>query len=155
MKTLRASGLYINADVTIGENEYGSDVTVSLKLSRKDPEVIEALAPLQKLLQERAMSFVVGSAIDKRVAEGVRAKVKDATAKEKERLAKKKDAEVAAATKAAEARASQAEQDARWATDRTKRMEEDRDRYSEQLKNEREVIRQLRAELDAARQASA
>lgn len=77
MKTLRASGTRLQADVVIGSNQYGSDVAVHLTLDRKDPEVIEALDPLDALLRRRAFALVQESSdnleIQRRVAEKVAA----------------------------------------------------------------------------------
>ncbi len=87
IKTLRASGSQMRADVVVGSNQYGSDVTVSVSLSRNDPEVATALEPLTSLLSARAQSLLEDSAVERRVQERVRAEVKDRTAAERERIA--------------------------------------------------------------------
>ena len=62
IKTLRASGSYIQADVVIGCNKYGSDVTVAVKLSRTDPTVQEVMAPLIEFLVATAKDHVTSAA---------------------------------------------------------------------------------------------
>jgi hypothetical protein len=68
VKTLRASGTRLQSDVVVGKNEYGGDVTVHVTLDRKDPEVVETLAPIQKLLRDRALG-VLDRALEEEVVQ--------------------------------------------------------------------------------------
>ena len=78
IKTLRASGSQLQADVVIGCNRYGSDVAVQVRLERKDPQVEEALRPLLALLVDRAQAHIVDSAVEKRVHELVQERMAEA-----------------------------------------------------------------------------
>lgn len=68
MKTLRASALRIQSDVVVGRNQYGGDVTVAITLDRKDPDVVAALDPLDRLLRQRAFHHL-NEAIEERVVQ--------------------------------------------------------------------------------------
>lgn len=84
MKTLRASGSRLQADVVVGRNEYGSDVTVHVTLDRKDPALAEALLPIQRLLRDRALGV-----LDRALHEDViQQRVTEKLASERERIAK-------------------------------------------------------------------
>jgi hypothetical protein len=63
IKTLRASGSRMKADVAIGVNKYGGDVTVLVEVNRNDPEVAAALEPLTSLLSTRAQGTVDSEAL--------------------------------------------------------------------------------------------
>jgi len=84
MKTLRASGTRVQADVIVGSNQYGSDVTVHVTLERKDPEVTEALEPLARLLRQRAFAHlseaIEEAVVQRRVTEKVNAQRQQITA---------------------------------------------------------------------------
>ena len=77
MKTLRASGTKVQADVVVGSNQYGSDVSVKVTLDRKDVEVIEALEPLARLLRQRAFAHlneaIEEAVVQRRVTEKINA----------------------------------------------------------------------------------
>lgn len=82
MKTLRASGTRLQADVVVGKNEYGSDVTVAVTIDRKDPDLVEALAPIQKLLRDRALG-VLDRALENDVVDQ---RVREVISKEREQI---------------------------------------------------------------------
>lgn len=75
MKTLRASGTRVQAEVVVGANKWGSDVSVSVTLDRKDPEVEQALEPLARVLRQRAFAYlneaVEEAVVQRRVTEKV------------------------------------------------------------------------------------
>lgn len=84
MKTLRASGTRVLADVVIGKNQYGGDVTVQVTLDRKDDEVVQALSDLDALLRRRAFAYlneaVEEATVQRRVTEKVNAQRQQITA---------------------------------------------------------------------------
>lgn len=88
IKTLRASGSQLQADVVIGSNQWGSDVAVQVRLDRRDPELEAALAPLVFLLSARAEAFLEDAAVERRVQARVRIDVDRKVKSEKERLAR-------------------------------------------------------------------
>lgn len=128
IKTLRASGRRVQADVVIGSNQYGSDVTVLVTLDRTEPDLIEALAPLQKLLSERASSYLAASSSELEI----RTLVDQRVAKERERI--KTDVE-----RRLEGRIAQAE-----------RAAEDMRRLLEIQKDANTRLRERNRELEAA-----
>jgi hypothetical protein len=72
IKNLRASGSNLQADVVIGTNSYGSDVTVSLRVKRTEPGVQEALVQLDAALLAVANALVETSVNEKVVQQKVR-----------------------------------------------------------------------------------
>lgn len=88
IKTLRASGTAVLADVVIGKNDYGSDVTVAVRLTRKDAALTNALYPLEKLLKERALEHVTTAYSEQAVQAQVAARLAEQIEPARERIAK-------------------------------------------------------------------
>ena len=88
IKTLRASGSQLQADVVVGSNQYGSDVAVQVKLDRKDPELVAALEPLMTLLSTRAQGHLVDVHVEREVQQRVREQVSTRLSSERTRLTK-------------------------------------------------------------------
>jgi len=69
----------VTCEVVVGVNEYGSDVSMSISLSRKDPEVEDALVPLSDLATKHLLSHVTTSAtravVNKAVAEKLKVRL--------------------------------------------------------------------------------
>ncbi len=75
IKTLRASGSRLQADVVIGKNQYGSDVTVQLTVERTEPGVQEALVLLNEALVKVAEGMVDTAVHEQVVQQRVREQV--------------------------------------------------------------------------------
>lgn len=88
IKTLRASRSNLQADVVIGSNKYGSDVTVAVQLNRNEPAVAEALASLGALLLARAQEQVNTAANESLIQAEVRTRVESSIASERTRQKK-------------------------------------------------------------------
>lgn len=75
IKTLRASGLRVQADVVIGSADNGSLVTTHVVLDRQCEELADALQPLENLLlrvaEDRTSEAKTNTVIDARVNERV------------------------------------------------------------------------------------
>ena len=111
IRTLRASGARLQADVVIGANEWGSDVTVQVSLDRKDPELTAAMKLLTDVLVKRASSLVDRSAWNLALQEAVREQVTTTLATERERLKKNGASEAEERVRIAQNIASRAERE--------------------------------------------
>jgi len=97
IKTLRASGSNLQADVVIGKNKFGSDVTVQLNVARKDPALAEALAPLEEYLRNQADSLVTTAVSEALIQEQVEKRMEGKLEGLRKRVEADTNAKIAAA----------------------------------------------------------
>lgn len=81
IKNLRASGRVLTADVRVGANQYGGDVSVQVRVDPRDPDVVTALDPLVTLLEGRAKGLLTDAVHNN----FLQAAVKEGVAKELDR----------------------------------------------------------------------
>lgn len=81
------------ADVDVGTQDNGNRVTLSFKLTASDPALVEALKPVNDLLEERAQNYL-GQAATSKIVKG---RVAEAVDEERRRLQKLADDRLRAA----------------------------------------------------------